>query len=189
LVEIPTFATTLATDLRREEVSVGTRTPGPLIGSLLRAPVLLYEWHLGWLLGRRFLLLCHVGRRSGHRYRTVLEVVGSVAESGETVVVSGFGRSADWYRNVRVSPTVEVTVGRQRFRAVHRELAEPEALAVLTAYERRNRWIRPVLRRVLGRLVGWPYDGSDEARRRLVGQLPLVAFRPTGNVDTGNDPR
>ena len=30
----------------------------------------------------------------------------------------------------------------------------------------------------LGWLFGWPYRGSDADRRRLVAQLPLVAFRP-----------
>jgi hypothetical protein len=49
---------------------------------------------------------------------------------------------------------------------------------VLADYERRNRWIAPLVRWVLSRLVGWRYDGSDDARRRLAGQLPLVAFQP-----------
>jgi hypothetical protein len=32
---------------------------------------------------------------------------------------------------------------------------------------------------MLGRLVGWRYDGSPAARRRVVEQLPMVAFTPT----------
>jgi len=32
----------------------------------------------------------------------------------------GFGRSADWYRNLQAAPPVEVVVGRDRFRPVHR---------------------------------------------------------------------
>ena len=31
---------------------------------------------------------------------------------------------------------------------------------------------------VLSRLVGWRYGGGPTARRRLVRQLPVVAFRP-----------
>ncbi len=64
-----------------------------LIRVLLRGPVLLYDWNLGWLLGSRFLLVTHVGRRSGRRYRTVLEVIGRLSASGEFVVVSGSGRA------------------------------------------------------------------------------------------------
>lgn len=154
-----------------------------MVRRLLRGPALLYEWNVGWLLGRRFLLLTHVGRRSGRRHQTVLEVIGTDRESGEVIVISGLGRSADWYRNVQAAPAVQVAVGRERFRPGHRELGESEALTVLTDYERRNRWIAPIVRKVLSWLVGWDYNGSDEARRRLVRQLPVVAFRP---VDGGH---
>ena len=37
---------------------------------LFRAPVYLYCWSGGWLLGHRFLLLIHVGRRTGLRRQT-----------------------------------------------------------------------------------------------------------------------
>ena len=157
-----------------------------MISRLLRGPALLYEWNVGWLLDRRFLLLTHVGRRSGRQYRTVLEVIGTVPESGEVIVVAGFGRSADWYRNVQAASAIEVVVGRDRFAPVHRELDEAEAIAVLADYERRNRWVAPVVRRVLSWLVGWDYNGSDDARRRLVRQLPGVAFRPATNQDRTN---
>jgi len=55
---------------------------------------------------------------------------------------------------------------------------------VLADYERRNRWVTLVIRRVLSALVGWRYDSSDDARRRLVRDLPLVAFRPAGGSGT-----
>jgi deazaflavin-dependent oxidoreductase (nitroreductase family) len=151
---------------------------------LLHLPALLYRWNVGWLLGRRFLLLTHVGRRSGHRYQTVLEVIGIDPASGEVVVIAALGSSADWYRNVQAHPATEVAIGRHRFRSVHRVLDEREATAVLADYERRNRWVTPVIRRVLSALVGWGYDGSDDARRRLVRDLPLVAFRPAGGPGT-----
>jgi deazaflavin-dependent oxidoreductase (nitroreductase family) len=145
---------------------------------LLRAPARLYDWHLGWLLGRRFLRLTHVGRRSGRRYQTVLEVVGENPRTGELIVVAGFGRSAGWYRNIRAGGAREVAVGRERFVPVHRLLEEAEAEAVLAAYERRNRLAVPLIRVVLSRLVGWRYDGSESARRALVRELPMVGLRP-----------
>jgi deazaflavin-dependent oxidoreductase (nitroreductase family) len=127
-----------------------TGRPGPIVRRLLRAPGLLYDWHAGWLLGHRFLRLTHRGRRSGRRYRTMLEVVGSGPAPGEVVAVAGLGRSADWFRNLQAGRGVEVAIGRRRFRPRHR---------------------------VLSWLVGWRYDGSDGARRRLAGELPLVALR------------
>jgi len=155
---------------------VTARRLGPVARRMARLPGRLYDWHLGWLLGHRFLRLTHVGRRSGRRYRTVLEVVGP-AEPGEVVVVAGFGRSADWFRNISALPPIEVAIGRQRFRPVARVLPAEEAAAVLADYERRNRLAGPVVRRVLGWLVGWEYDGSAAARARLVQELPFVAFR------------
>ena len=148
---------------------------------VLRAPAQLYAWNAGWLLGQRFLLLTHVGRRTGRLHRTVLEVIGTRPAGGEFLVVAGLGRSANWYRNLQAGPAVEVAVGRRRFRPGHRTLSEGEAIAAFAAYERRNRLVTPVVRVVLSWLVGWRYDGSDYARRRLARELPVVAFRPADN--------
>ena len=161
--------------------------PGPVGRRVLRAPLWLYDRGLGWVLGKRFLCLTHTGRRSGRRHRTVLEVVGPGRRPGEVVVLSGLGVTADWYRNVRAGGMVEVTLARRSFRAEHRVLGADEAVAVLVGYERRNRWVAPVVRRVLSRLVGWDYDGSDGARRRLAGELPMVALWPA-DIRSRDDP-
>lgn len=159
-------------------MTAGAKQPSPVLRQLLRVPSALYDWHAGWLLGGRFLRLTHVGRRSGMCHHTVLEVVGHDRDRGEVIVMAGFGQSADWYRNIQAQPAVEVIVGRQRFSPIQRMLDEDEAVNVLADYERRNRWISPVVHRVLSWLVGWPYSGKPEERRKIVRQLPLVAFRP-----------
>ena len=148
---------------------------------LVRLPIVLYDHDLGWLLGRRFLMLTHVGRRSRRRYRTVLEVIGANPDSAEVMVMVGLGRSADWYRNLLAQPTTDVAIGRERFRAVYRELGDQEGADVLAAYERRNRAAAVVIRRVLSRLVGWRYDGTPDQRLRLVRERPVIAFRPEQN--------
>lgn len=109
-------------------------------------------------------------------------MIGTNSAAGEIIVVAGFGRLTDWYRNLQAQPVADVAIGRRRFQAAHRVLDETEAAAVLGAYERRNRLVLPVVRSTLSWLVGWSYDGSPEARRRLVHELPFVAFRP---VPTG----
>ncbi|SEO68750.1 nitroreductase family deazaflavin-dependent oxidoreductase [Amycolatopsis saalfeldensis] len=154
------------------------RRPGPLLRAVFRAPLRLYDWHAGWLLGHRFLRLTHQGRRSGRRYRTVVEVLKTDPASGEVMVMAGFGRATDWLRNIQARPAIEITLGRRQFVPVHRILDEDAAAAVLADYEQRNRLVAPLLRRVLGNLVGWTYDGTDEARHRLVRELPVIAFRP-----------
>ena len=166
--------------------SIRVRQPDAVMRAVFRAPIQLYDAGFGWLLGERFLCLTHVGRKSGRQYRTVLEVVGTNPTAGEFMVIAGFGPSSDWYRNIAANPACEVVAGRHRFMPQDRVLDEAEAVAVIADYERRNRWIQPIMRFLLSRLLGWRYDGSQEARERLVRQLPVVAFRPRtepGGVD------
>jgi deazaflavin-dependent oxidoreductase (nitroreductase family) len=150
----------------------------PVLRAAFKAPVKLYRHRLGWVLGQRFLCLTHLGRKSGREYRTVLEVIGVRPGSGEVLAIAGLGPSSDWYRTIQVAPAREVEIGRRRFAPDHRVLDETEAAEAIAGYERRHVLLRPVLKPVLSKLLGWPYDGSADARLRLVRQLPIVAFRP-----------
>ncbi|MGA8044630.1 MAG: nitroreductase family deazaflavin-dependent oxidoreductase [Dermatophilaceae bacterium] len=143
---------------------------------VLGLPRHLYRHGWGWLLGRRFLQLTHVGRRSGRVHTTVLEVAGSDQHSGEVMVVSGFGPGSDWLRNIQANGSAEISIGRESFPASFRMVPVDEATAILADYERRNRLAAPVIRFVLSRLLGWRYDGTPEKRRRAAEALPVVAF-------------
>ncbi len=76
-------------------------------------PFMLMLWRLGlgaWVnawpdVGGRILVLSHTGRKSGLRRRTPLNYA---IVDGEVYVVAGFGSIADWYRNLRANPQVEV---------------------------------------------------------------------------------
>ena len=144
----------------------------------LRAPVYLYRWRFGWLLGKRFLLLNHIGRCSGRRHQTVLEIVEYRKADHEAIVMSGWGRDADWLRNIEARPGEIVIIGCDEFVASHRFLDEEEAIRALEKYERRNWFAAPVIRMVLSRLAGWKYHSSEDDRRQIVKQLPPIAFRP-----------
>ena len=104
-------------------------------GSLLRtrwavrAPIWLYGMRLGFLLGNRMLLLAHRGRLSGQLRYAVLEVVDRPA-SDTYVIVSGFGDTSQWYRNVVADPHVRISVGRRRNSLA---LAEPLSVDVANA--------------------------------------------------------
>jgi deazaflavin-dependent oxidoreductase (nitroreductase family) len=149
----------------------------PALRQLFRAPAYLYRWKCGWLLGHRFLLLIHIGRRTGLRRYTVLEVVEYREEGPEAVVVSAFGRNANWLRNIEATRSPEIVIGSQRFVADHRFLDKEEAVRVMAGYERRNWFIAPIVRLGFSRFLGWRYHGSTSDRRRLVNQLPVIAFR------------
>lgn len=149
-----------------------------MVAWLLRAPNAIYSAHAGRLLGHRFLQLTHRGRRTGQSHATVLEVLWWDRDTREVVVMSGWGRKANWYRNVLAAGVAEVTIGAERWPARVRALGPAEAAAVLADYEHRNRFMRPIVRRLLGRLADIEYDGSENARHTLALRLPLVAFTP-----------
>jgi deazaflavin-dependent oxidoreductase (nitroreductase family) len=150
----------------------------PILRRLLRAPIHLYRWRLGPLFSRRFLLLTHIGRRTGRRFQTVLEVMEYRTQTSEAIVMSGFGSNSNWLRNIEANGSAEIDIASERFRASFRLLDEDDAMRVVAGYERRNRFMLPIVRWVLSRMLGWKYTGSEVDRRRLVQQLPLIAFRP-----------
>jgi deazaflavin-dependent oxidoreductase (nitroreductase family) len=154
--------------------------PRGVLRTLLRLPVWLYRWRLGFLLGHRFLLLVHTGRRSGLRRETVLEVVRYDRARSEAVVAAGWGRRTQWLHNVEAGLAVEVWIGRERFAPEYRTLEREEAQAILESYERGSGLPKPLVRAVLSRLLGWRYDGTRAARLRAADQLPLIGFRPRG---------
>lgn len=82
---------------------------------LARAPIPMFKAGLGSLFGGRFLLLEHIGRRSGEPRFVVLEVIDRPAK-GTFRVVSGFGRFSQWFRNIEADPNVRITVGGMRNR-------------------------------------------------------------------------
>ena len=145
-----------------------------------RVPNSLYANGFGRLLGHRFLQLTHTGRRTGRRHEVVLEVVRYDRRSGEATVICGFGQQADWLRNVRGGGPVWVDFGHGPSPAAYRDVSLDEAEEVYAAYERRNWVVAPGVRWTLTALLGWPYDGSPQARRRMVEELPMVALSPAG---------
>ena len=159
--------------------------PGGMLRALLGLPVHLYHAHLGVLLGHRFLLLVHTGRRTGIRRETVLEVIRYDRVSREAVVAAGWGRRTGWLHNVEAGLAREVWIGRERFVPAFRVLAADEAERLFADYERRNRLIAPLVRAVISRLVGWRYDGTQASRRRVVEQLSLVGLRPDARLTQG----
>jgi hypothetical protein len=113
----------------------------------------------------------------------MLEVIGENRDENELIVLAGLGRTAQWYRNLQAHEALEVAIARDRFIPAHRELPSLEAEMALADYERRNRYVAPLIHRVLSWLVGWHYDGTPKARQRLVAELPVIGLRPAGSVN------
>jgi deazaflavin-dependent oxidoreductase (nitroreductase family) len=66
----------------------------------------------------------------------VVEVMRHDRQADTYVVASGWGRKADWYRNLRVTPDVRVTVGARRFDAHAVFLPVAEAVREVCGYAR-----------------------------------------------------
>lgn len=138
----------------------------------------LFRARLGFLLGDRFLLIGHLGRGSGRRYDTPLEVVLHDRSTGEYIVCSGTGPRADWYRNLQTSPAVEAQVGNRRWVPRQRFLSSGEAAAVFAGYERNH----PATARWLLASTGNSYDGTDAGRIAMMAELPMIAIGEPGGM-------
>lgn len=155
------------------------RPPRGVVRWLLHFPVHLFHARLGFLVGHRFLMLVHTGRTSGRLFETPLEVVHFDPGSHEAIVMAGWGAQTQWLRNVEAGLAKEIWIGTSRYVPVVRRLGLDEAQEVFEHYEHHSGLPRPLVRSVLSRLLGWRYDGTDEGRRRVVDQLPLIGFRPS----------
>lgn len=92
---------------------------------LMRLPIPLYRAGLGRLLGRRLVMIEHVGRTSGKPRYVVVEVVER--ESRALRVASGFGSRAQWYRNLRANGAAYLSTGGARRERVAVNLLDDDA--------------------------------------------------------------
>jgi deazaflavin-dependent oxidoreductase (nitroreductase family) len=150
------------------------RRPGRLMLGVFRLPLHLYRRGWGWMLGRTFLLLVHIGRKTGKPHDIVAMVLGDDAETGELVICSAWGPDADWIHNLRSRPAREVRIGRECFVPQHRFLTEDEALTVGIAFRQRH----PRRLWLLSTILGWGDLRRDNAVREFVRGHPFVALRP-----------
>jgi len=116
----------------------------------LRLPIALYRLHLGWLLGQRFLLLEHRGRKTGRLRYNVIEVIGRGRKKGAYYVAAAWAPRADWYQNIQRDRHVRIHGGSEHFSAVSRALSPGESRAYLQKYRQHHRLAAKALVRILG---------------------------------------
>ena len=156
------------------KLSLPSRPKG-LYRLLFRLPIWLYRARLGWLLGNRFLLLWHTGRKSGLTRMTVLEVAGYDEGADTYYVASGWGAKSDWYRNLLKTPEITVQVGRRRRPMVAFPLSPEASGETMVDYSRRH----PAAARGLTRVRGLKITGTEAEYRRIGRELiPFVAIKP-----------
>ncbi len=139
----------------------------------MKMPLIFYRLGLGWVFGKRFMLLTHVGRRSGKVYRTVLVALRFDESTHEILAVSPWNAS-NWYRNIQAAPALEVEMGRVRY-APQQRAASPEEITVAFIEFRRQ---HPMFSRMVARIPSWKIDSSYEELLDLARTLRGVAFQP-----------
>ena len=130
---------------------------------------------LGWLLGNRFLMLTHTGRKSGLPHHTVIEVVQYEQDTDIYYVVSGWGERSDWYRNIRKSGRVTVQAGRRKFGADAEFIDSSRAVDIIKGYAREHPF---AFRELSGLFLGSPATPGADAARQIADKMPMVAFHP-----------
>jgi deazaflavin-dependent oxidoreductase (nitroreductase family) len=150
--------------------------PSGLLRVAMRFPILLYRLHLGWFLGKRFLLLEHRGRKSGIIRKAVIEIVDYDLQKGSYIVAAAWANKSDWYKNIAAEPNVNIHVGTEQFPAMATILSADEATQHLNAYATKH----PSAFRQLGSLlIGSKSHDTAQIVRSFVEAIPFVEFLPT----------
>jgi deazaflavin-dependent oxidoreductase (nitroreductase family) len=164
----------MSTHLSTAPQSHGKQTHAPaFLLPIFKLPVILYRLSLGWLFGHRFLMLSHVGRKSGKVRQTILAVLSYDAASKEIKAVSAWNAS-EWYKNIQVTPAISVETGLTRYAPLQRELSAEEIAQLFMDYCKDH----PIFSRIVCRIPGWKWDSSYEEFLELAQTLRGVAFRP-----------
>jgi deazaflavin-dependent oxidoreductase (nitroreductase family) len=150
------------------------KLPHGLSRLAFRLPIGLYRLGLGGLMGSRFVLLTHTGRKSGLPRQTVLEVVRNDKTSRECIVASGWGYRSDWFHNIAANPRITFQVGNRRSAGVAERLTPEAAAQELLDYAHRH----PMAFRELARFMGYRLDGTEADIRAAGRMLPMFIFKP-----------
>ena len=137
---------------------------------ILGAPKWVYRARLGGVLGSRFCMLEHYGRKSGRIYQTPLEVVER--DGDRYTVCSGTGPKADWYLNLHARPAHGLWVGSRLYTVEQRFLPDDEAAETLARYEVAH----TKAAKKLEEAMGVAYDGVGVPRIEAAQAIPMVQF-------------
>lgn len=163
----------LANDPAHARLRKGNEKAPSFMVPLFKLPVVLYRFHLGWVLGRRFMQLTHIGRLTGKVRRTILAVLKFDERTKEIFAVSAW-KGSDWYYNIQASPALQVESGLDRYIPEQRTLSAEEITTAFMEYRKQH----PVFSRIVCRIPGWKWDSTYEEFLALAQTLRGVSFKP-----------
>jgi hypothetical protein len=158
-----------------------SQKPPAFISQFFKLPLIFYRLGLGWMMGKYFMVLTHVGRRSGKVHQSVLAVAAYDAKTQEIKAVSPWS-SSNWFRNIQVTPALEVRTAGVRYAPVQRFLSPEEIASLFILFRRQH----PIFSRMVARIPGWNLDSTYEEFLELARTLRGVAFLPKKNDKRGS---
>ena len=153
------------------------KLPGGLSRLAFRLPIWFYRFHLGWILGTRFVLLRHTGRKSGLARQNVLEVIRYDKQTGACIIASGWGMRSDWVKNIGANPEITFQVRQKSMAGIAERLSPETGAAELQDYARRH----PAAMKELAGFMGYRLDGSEADIGELGKILPMFILRPVND--------
>ena len=152
------------------------KRPGKFLKFFFKVPVWMYKIGFGGferLIGAQWMLITHIGRKSGKRYDSMVDVMEYDKASDTYYIEAAYGARADWYKNIQSNPVFEAKVGRRKFKARAGALTTAGASDMLVQFYRS----KPAYTRSVLAMVGLKFKDEDELRE-LGKNLTLLAVRP-----------
>ena len=143
-----------------------------------RMPILIYRLGLGSLMGKKFLLLQHTGRKSGEQRQAVLEIIQINLETGEYYVVSGFGLRSQWYQNIIHNPAAVIQVENKKMTAIAKQLNPEEASQVILDYSQKY----PKNLKNLEAMLGYEIEHTPEGYLAFGREIPVICFSTSQSI-------
>ena len=129
------------------------------------------------MMGRRFLLLIHTGRKTGLPRQTVIEVVSHDEVTGTYYVAAAWRDRSDWYRNIQQDPAVSVQVRNQKFDARAEQIPVSEGEEKLWDYAQKHPM---AFGELVTLMLGERLPADKETCRKVADSVPLISLTPTG---------
>lgn len=129
----------------------------------------------GWeaLFGLEWMLLTTIGRKSGKKRYTMVDVLLYNPETDTYFIEAGFGKKSDWYQNIKANPLIEVQVRRRKFKATAEDLPPEKNGDIMVDFVR----LRPAYAKSVMKMAGMTFTTEEELREMAV-QWVLLAVHP-----------
>jgi deazaflavin-dependent oxidoreductase (nitroreductase family) len=152
------------------------KSPSGLMKFFFKIPVLVARMGFsGWerLFGIEWMLLITIGRKSGKKRYTMVDVLLDDRKSDTYFIEVGFGKKSDWFQNLKANPQFEAQVGRRKFNATAEELPKEMVGDVMVNFIHQ----RPAYAKSVMKMVGIG-STNDEDIRKMALIWTLLAIHP-----------